>query len=95
MARTPARVSERRMITRGSVWTDGSNDVQVYDIQDFGEYRYITYVIVGTDVKSQPVDDHTFALRFTAKVVRKDDVKTLVSTPQQSDAGKVKMAGWV
>lgn len=95
MARTPARVSERRMITRGSVWTDGSNDVQVYDIVTFGEYRYITYVIVGTDIKSQPVDDHTFALRFTAKVVRKDDVKTLAATSSQSNDGKVKMTGWV
>lgn len=110
MSRTPARVSERKMIQVGSIWTNGSTDVRVMHVQVFGDYRYIVYRVVGQTYKrpkdvnptfaqpyyETPLDDHTFSLRFDAKIVRKDAVKAaeLVRTTEDQ-SGKVKSVGWV
>lgn len=95
MARTPARRGERKWIEVGSVWTDGHTDVEVTNVQVYAEYRYVVYRIRGTRTTLGPIDDHTFSLRYTAKCVRKDEVRTLATEIKSDpDAGKVRVVGW-
>lgn len=95
MARTPTRVSERKLVQVGSIWTDGSNDVRVVSVQQFDKYRYITYRYTNKRTKEQPLDDLTFALKFTAKVVRASELPKVESKPSvDSDAGKIKHVSW-
>lgn len=96
MARTPQRRGERKLIQVSSVWTDGSNDVTVVSVQTYGEYRYITYRYTHKrKPEPQPLDELTFALRYDAKVVRKDEVKVLAKVASSpTDDGKIKHVGW-
>lgn len=96
MSRTPQRRGERKLITVGSVWTNGSQDVVVTDVKRFDKYVYITYRLSNKRrPEPTPLDDMTFALRYDAKVVRKDEVKVMAQVAQRpDDSGKVKNVTW-
>lgn len=95
MARTPARRGERKMIAVGSVWGNGSTTVTVRKVTQYGDYRYVTYRIDGRKTDEQPIDDHTFALRYDAKVVHKSEIKVTAQVIKAEDeSGKTRNVTW-
>lgn len=96
MSRTPQRRGERKFIATGSIWTNGSTDVVVIEVKSYGDYKYVTYRFTHKrKPEPQPLDDMTFALRYDAKTVRKDEIKAEAQVIKRDlEDGKVKNVTW-
>lgn len=92
----PQRRGERKLVVKGSVWTsDTYGDVTVMAVQSYGDLTYVTYRRDGRKSNEDPIDLTAFALRFTAKIVAKTEVKANAREIEADpDSGKIRSVGW-
>jgi hypothetical protein len=92
----PQRRGERKLVTVGSIWTDGSTDVTVMAVKSFDEYVYITYRRDDRRTNEDPLDLTAFVHRYTAKSVRKSEAKRNLEAEIKADpdSGKIRSLGW-